>query len=89
MGSVAHQMVLNATFVGVIQLRGIRHKLRVSLSEKDVEFDKVKALNYVLVYVFSHSLRCLRQKPPNEKILIMDCPISLCRHHRASRLVAC
>ena len=37
MGTVARQMVLNAPIVGVIQLRGIGHRLRFLLSEEDVE----------------------------------------------------
>ena len=37
MGTVARQMVLNAPIVGVIQLRGIGHRLRSLLSEEDVE----------------------------------------------------
>jgi len=40
MGTVARQMVLNAPIAGVIQLRGIGHRLRFLLSEEDVEFDK-------------------------------------------------
>ena len=40
MGIVARQMVLSALIAGVIQLRGIGHRLRFLLSEEDVEFDK-------------------------------------------------
>jgi hypothetical protein len=40
MGTVARKMILNAPITGVIQLRGIGHRLRDLLSEEDVEFDK-------------------------------------------------